>query len=94
MDNYLVIYDIADNKRLSRAASIILDYGIRIQKSVYEVHLNSHSLEILKNRLSNVIDPKEDGLKIFHLCESCLSKKISIGSKLEEFTCMDPWKII
>ncbi|MBQ7585957.1 MAG: CRISPR-associated endonuclease Cas2 [Desulfovibrionaceae bacterium] len=91
---YLVIYDISDQKRLNRAANTILDYGIRIQKSVYQVRLNSKSLTALKNKLLNIIEPKEDGVKIFPLCESCAAKRSHVGAKLEEFPTIEPWLVI
>ena len=35
--NMIVAYDIADPRRLIRVAKIMKDYGLRVQKSVFEV---------------------------------------------------------
>lgn len=77
---YLVIYDIADNKRLNKTASVLLDYGLRLQKSVFELSLNEETLRRLLKRLNEIIEPKEDGIKIFRLCEICLGRRHEIGS--------------
>lgn len=76
---YLVIYDIADNRRIAKTASLLLDYGVRIQRSVFEVMLHEESLAYLKQRLQDILDPDKDGVKIFRLCESCSSRICGIG---------------
>ena len=92
--SYLVLYDIADNRRLARAASIVLDYGIRLQKSVYEVRLNDRTLAMLRHRLTNVIAPEEDGVKIFPLCESCQGRRIACGASPPQLPETSPWVVI
>lgn len=91
---YLVMYDITDNKRLARAASIVLEYGVRLQKSVYEVRLNPHTLSVLRERLANVIEPEEDGIKIFPLCESCAGRRIACGATLPQVSDALPWLVV
>lgn len=91
---YLVLYDIADNKRLARAAAIVLDYGIRIQRSVYEVRVSPSGLVLLKQRLAAVIDPEKDGVKIFPLCESCAGRRASCGRVLSEAPESVPWLVL
>ena len=91
---YLVIYDIADGKRLARAATIVLDYGVRVQKSVYEVRLTKQSLTALQHRLARVINPEVDGVKIFPLCDNCLANRTSSGASLPQLPAMSPWLVI
>ncbi|MBQ7608994.1 MAG: CRISPR-associated endonuclease Cas2 [Desulfovibrionaceae bacterium] len=91
---YLVLYDIADSKRLAKAASIVLDYGIRIQKSLYEVHLTEQSLATLKHRLSKIIDKDEDGVKIFPLCASCAVRRMSAGAALPQLVSTPAWLVL
>ncbi|MBQ9406138.1 MAG: CRISPR-associated endonuclease Cas2 [Desulfovibrio sp.] len=93
-DTYLVLYDIADSKRLARAAAIVLDYGIRVQKSVYEVHCNRHTLAVLQQRLAQVIEPEADGVKIVPLCASCQARKMSVGAPLPDMAEAAPWVVI
>jgi len=91
---YLVLYDIADNRRLARAASIVLDYGVRVQKSVYEVRLTPHALAVLRRRLADVIEPQQDGVKIFPLCEACAARRRTCGADLPEMPAPRPWLVV
>ena len=93
-NKYVVSYDICNQKRLNKAAKIILDYGIRVQKSVYEVELNSAQFTELCRRLSSIIKAEEDGVKLFKLCEVCTNKRISIGVDVPQLEPLPPWQII
>ncbi len=77
--DYLVVYDIADTRRMQKVASELLNYGVRVQKSVFEVRLHAESLRYLKNNLQACIDPEKDGIKIFRLCEACTARRSSLG---------------
>lgn len=46
---YLAIYDITDAKRLNKVANILQDYGVRIQKSVFELRLSTASRQLMEN---------------------------------------------
>ena len=93
-DLYLVLYDIADKKRLTKASNIVLDYGIRIQESLYEVYLSDKTLNILKQRLKNVINPEEDGVKIIPLCKLCIPRRVHVGRSVHHLESPRPWCII
>lgn len=77
---YLIIYDIADGKRLNRVARTLSDYGVRVQDSVFEVRLDEADLLVVTNRLLSLIDEKDDGIKIFPLCNRCWNAKTDIGN--------------
>lgn len=77
--SYLVIYDISNNARLNKVAKILIDYGFRVQKSVFELRLSESDVRTVEQRLRSVIQEEEDGVKIFPLCESCQSKKYGLG---------------
>jgi len=63
-----VAYDIADRRRLSRVAKVLLDYGTRIQKSVFLLQISDRQLKRMRERIEEAIDPVEDGVKYFPLC--------------------------
>jgi CRISPR-associated protein Cas2 len=75
----IVAYDIADPKRLNRVAKIIKDYGLRVQKSIFEVDVGKSSFSEMKARIENVIEPDLDGVKYFPLCEKCAGTVEIIG---------------
>ena len=77
--NMIVAYDIADERRLSRIAKIICDYGVRVQKSIFEVTVDPGIFEEMKARVDDVIVPEEDGVKYFPLCGRCAETVEIIG---------------
>ncbi|MBU1055691.1 MAG: CRISPR-associated endonuclease Cas2 [Proteobacteria bacterium] len=77
--NMIVAYDIADEKRLARVAKIIKDYGIRVQKSIFELEIDSNTFAEMKSRVEKQIVPEEDGVKYFPVCEKCAGTLEIIG---------------
>ncbi|MDO8723669.1 MAG: CRISPR-associated endonuclease Cas2 [Syntrophales bacterium] len=77
--NMIVAYDIADPKRLAKIAKIMLDYGSRVQKSIFEVYVKGRIFDELRRRVEETIVPAEDGVKYFPICEKCSSTVEIIG---------------
>jgi len=75
----IVAYDIADPKRLTRVAKIVSDYGVRVQKSIFEVTVTDRIFAEMKRRVEGVIVPEKDGVKYFPLCEKCAGTVEIIG---------------
>jgi CRISPR-associated protein Cas2 len=78
--NMIVAYDIAHPRRLTRVAKIIKDYGIRVQKSIFEVMVDDKRFFEMKARIEDEIEPAEDGVKYFPLCEKCAGTLENIGN--------------
>ena len=77
--NMIVAYDIADPRRLNRVAKVIKDYGLRVQKSIFEVAVNNNLFLEMKSRIEDIIEPTADGVKYFPLCEKCAGTVEIIG---------------
>ena len=77
--NMIVAYDIADPKRLNKVAKIIKDYGVRVQKSIFEVNVDGRRFNEMKVRVEDIIEASEDGVKYFPLCEKCAGTFEIIG---------------
>lgn len=75
----IIAYDIADPKRLNRIARVMLDYGVRVQKSIFEVSITPKAFHDLKKRVEKIIVAEADGVKYFPLCESCAGAVEIIG---------------
>ncbi len=75
----IVAYDIADEKRLLRVAKTMLDYGVRVQKSIFEVDVTPPVFRELKERVEKIIVAEEDGVKYYPLCEKCAGTIEIIG---------------
>ena len=77
--NMIVAYDIANPKRLNKVAKIMLDYGVRVQKSIFEVTVNDRIFAEMKTRVEEVIVPEDDGVKYFPVCVKCAGTVEIIG---------------
>ncbi|NWO23583.1 CRISPR-associated endonuclease Cas2 [Mogibacterium timidum] len=65
----LIIYDIIDNKRRSKMVKLLESYGVRVQKSAFEILINrTQYLEIIKG-IKNIIT-NEDNVRIYRLNSS------------------------
>lgn len=58
----IIAYDICDAKRLRQVAECCKDFGLRVQYSVFECHLEADRIDQLWERLCGLIDPAEDRL--------------------------------
>jgi CRISPR-associated protein Cas2 len=59
--------DLAGRRRLRQVAKACLDYGQRVQNSVFECKVDPAQLVALKHRLLGIIDEKTDSLRFYHL---------------------------
>ena len=82
----LIAYDVstvdrAGQKRLRRVARACEDYGVRAQKSLFECQVRKVEWVVLRNRLLEEIDSKQDSLRIYHLDENAKNKTEHHGLK-------------
>lgn len=80
----LVSYDVstetsAGRKRLRRVAKVCLNYGQRVQKSVFECQVNLAQLEALKSELLDTIDEEEDSLRLYRIIEPLEKNLMQFG---------------
>lgn len=77
--NMLITYDIANSRRLQRVAKVMLDYGVRVQRSIFEADISSAQFRELRDRTEAEMEFQEDGVKYFPLCKQCDYLWYSIG---------------
>jgi len=75
----LASYDIADDGRRERVVKILLDYGQRVQESVFWLEAEEEFLERMRERLAKAIDAKADSLWLVFVCEACVRKLETYG---------------
>ncbi len=68
----LVAYDVSTEtpegqRRLRKVARVCLDFGQRVQKSVFECSVSDMAYERMKQRLLRCIDEEQDSLRIYKL---------------------------
>ncbi len=78
---YIVVgYDTPDDKRRLRMAKILLDYGYRVQKSVFEIEAPPKLIDEMIERLKKTVDPQEDSVRIYHICTKCIESADFLGN--------------
>lgn len=65
--NYLVCYDIREQRRLSRVYNFMKGRALHIQYSVFHCSLQWDELQELKNKLMDLIKEDEDDVRIYPL---------------------------
>lgn len=68
----LVTYDVATatadgKRRLRKVAQACLDYGQRVQNSVFEMQADPAQWATCKDRLLQIVNPETDSLRFYYL---------------------------
>lgn len=63
----LLGYDIANQKRLAKVAKVCEDYGLRVQYSLFECHLDDDTFDTFWLRLLDLIDEQQDRLVAYRI---------------------------
>lgn len=77
--NMVVAYDIANPRRLQRIAKVMKDYGLRVQKSIFEVEVTPYQFAEMRRRAEAEMVAEEDGVKFFPLCGRCCDTVLTYG---------------
>ena len=82
----LVSYDVstvdaAGRKRLRKVAKECVNYGQRVQNSVFEVDVDYGTFLKLKDRLMKIIDEEQDSLRFYYLGNNWKRRVEHIGAK-------------
>ena len=72
---HVVAYDIASAGRLRRVSALCEDYGLRIQKSVFEFRLAPPVFAAFWRRLGMLLDASEDSVVAYPV-DGCGARKI------------------
>ena len=82
----LVSYDVATTeaggaRRLRRVAKACLDYGQRVQYSVFECIIDPAQWTAIRQRLISEIDPESDSLRFYYLGSNWKRRVEHVGAK-------------
>ncbi|CUX17695.1 CRISPR-associated endonuclease Cas2 [Clostridium sp. C105KSO13] len=80
----LITYDVntetaAGKKRLRKVAKQCVNYGQRVQNSVFECNLNASKCRQVKAILEDIIDKNVDSLRLYYLGDHYKTKIEHIG---------------
>lgn len=82
----LITYDVnteteSGKRRLRRVAKQCLNYGQRVQNSVFECIMDAAKCRQVKAILEGIIDKEKDSLRIYYLGNNYKNKVEHIGAK-------------
>lgn len=82
----LITYDVetvtsSGKKRLRHVAKQCVNYGQRVQNSVFECLVDPAQFTELKHRLESIIDKEKDSIRYYFLGSNWRNKVEHIGSK-------------
>lgn len=73
--------DSAGKRRLRKVARQCVNYGQRVQNSVFECIADAATMAKIKSELVKLIDPEKDSLRFYYLGNNYSSKIEHIGVK-------------
>src|SRR5437763_5335148 len=79
---YVIAYDIPDDRRRTKVHQILLGFGKWTQYSLFECFLSRKDLILLRSKLAEHLVAREDSVRFYPLCASCLSKVETVGGSL------------
>lgn len=82
----LISYDVSvtsegGQRRLRRIAKTCLDYGMRVQNSVFECEVDPARFTVLKSELLNIYNESEDSLRFYMLGKRGRDRVEHFGAK-------------
>lgn len=91
----LITYDVntedaAGRKRLRQIAKQCVNYGQRVQNSVFECLLDAAQCRSLQGKLCKIMNPEKDSLRFYYLGNRYESKIEHFGAK----TSYDPGDVL
>lgn len=83
----LVTYDVSvttreGQRRLRNIAKTCLDYGMRVQNSVFECEVTPAQFVVLKVELMEIFNAEEDSLRFYFLGKKGRQKIEHVGTKM------------
>jgi CRISPR-associated protein Cas2 len=94
MSHWLVIYDIRDETRLRKVAKHMEGYGVRVQKSVFEIEASSKIIERLRTEIHALLNIEQDYVVYFEICERDWQKREKYGPGGYKEEDIQPYKIL
>ncbi|MBF1130410.1 MAG: CRISPR-associated endonuclease Cas2 [[Eubacterium] sulci] len=80
----LITYDVSTvssegRTRLRKVSKLCVNYGQRVQNSVFECSIDPVQLVSIKHELNKIINHTEDNIRIYHLGKNWIRKVESLG---------------
>jgi CRISPR-associated protein Cas2 len=76
---FIISYDIVSDRKRSGVAKVLLDYGNRVQKSVFECVITDKQLIELREKVEKLMDFDTDSVRYYRICQKCLDAVEVVG---------------
>lgn len=76
--SYLVAYDIAENRIRNKLSRYLEKFGVRLQKSVFVVKIERHTLKKFLAGVKRITGPGEQ-VAVFRLCSGCERSAVQLN---------------
>jgi CRISPR-associated protein Cas2 len=76
---WLVCYDVADDDRRAHLVKVLLDYGQRVQESVFWIDAEEELIVRMRGRAAMAVNAEEDSLWLVPVCDACARKVEATG---------------
>ena len=83
--NYLITYDIEDNKRRKKVSDLLEGYGYRVNYSVFEFYLNKKELDEIVLQVKDILNKKKDSFRVYRVCVNCVQKSFELCKRKDVF---------
>lgn len=92
---YVVSYDISSDKLRNKVAKTLLDYGKRVQYSVFECRVPQRRFDEMYRKLVLLMAGAEEGsIRFYHLCGKCEKEIQQIGVAEQEMPLLEDFFIV
>lgn len=75
----IIAYDTPCNRRRRKLARLLDDFGVRVQKSVFEAHLDATQIRWLVRHIEELVEPDVDLVYLISACATCRAEVVRIG---------------
>ena len=77
---YVICYDIADDRRRNRVATALLDFGRACRRAFLWRIWTRNWRARMKERVERLVDADWDRLHVFEMCAGCAKRVWTVGS--------------
>lgn len=81
-EDFLIAYDITDDRRRGRLFRLLHRWGEPVQKSVFHCRVRVGALPSLQREVDDLIQHDEDGVLYCPLCSRCRGRVIAAGCQV------------
>jgi CRISPR-associated protein Cas2 len=82
---WVVCFDISDDKKRKIIGDTLEEYGVRVQRSVFEIEITEKKLRDIIKKFDEMIDVREDSVRFYPFHKDTLRKTICLGFGLDAF---------